>query len=55
MPDPLLGFALQSIIPRVQPYAVSSASYPLAVGPPGLLYDLTSILVAKSEDPRQLL
>jgi hypothetical protein len=33
-PDPLLGFALQSVAPPPQPYAVSGASYPLDVSDP---------------------
>jgi hypothetical protein len=32
MPNPLMGFALQSVAPLTQPYAVSSASCPHAVG-----------------------
>jgi hypothetical protein len=34
MPDPLLGFALQSFAPPVQPYAVTDAESLLVLGPP---------------------
>jgi hypothetical protein len=34
MPDPLIGFALQSIAPPVQPYAVSGATALMALRVP---------------------
>ena len=34
MPDPLLGFALQSLAPHVQPYAVTGTAPLLTSGPP---------------------
>jgi hypothetical protein len=54
MPDPLLGFSLQSFVPPVQPYAVSGAVALLSLDHPSLLSE-TPGTVASAEAPRQLL
>jgi hypothetical protein len=52
MPDPLMGFTLQSFAPLVQPYAVSGA---VALMSLGWTFDLPERLavVASTEAPRQ--
>jgi hypothetical protein len=52
MPDPLMGFTLQSFAPPVQPYTVSGA---VALMSLGCNFDLPERLavVASAEAPRQ--
>jgi hypothetical protein len=52
MPDPLMGFALQSVPPPVQPYAVSGAVALLSLGILLVLPERWSV-VASTEAPRQ--
>jgi hypothetical protein len=49
MPDPLLGFALQSFSPLAQPHAVSSTVPLLTLGPPAKPHDRES---TTSQTPR---
>jgi len=52
MPDPLLGFALQSFAPLVQPYAVSGAVALLSLKRPSVLPESPSA-VATTEAVRR--
>jgi hypothetical protein len=53
MPDPLLGFSLQSFAPPVQPFAVSGAVALLSLDHPSLLSE-TPGTVAGAETPRRI-